>query len=412
MYERETLAILEKISNNTIGLSVDFTDKELGDFGAILFAQKLKTNSSITTLDIGDRTVGNLGTEALAPVLETNSSIEHLILSNIRVGYSGIKALASALKTNKTLLRVEFNKMSIRFASALELVKVLQFNSSITVLVLSSCNLNNLSLCKLAEALKGNTSLKSLNLYNNKFRATGVKALFEALKDNTTLEELNLKENYLGDSGGRVIADSLNKSSIKTLDIGYCFIGNAGANAIEKALKLNNTLTTLMIDNNKYNYGSLIDLLMALDVNRTLKCLYANYFTVYNDDTYMSKSKSNHIALVFQLCDIFRRNRTFNEMFLPHIEFSDNHLSTLLREIEKHKHIEEFYYISKNPNSIVSGKIVSIVEKNKIIKSIRSALRQNNFVLALLPEEMWEFICDYLPYDGLVNFNLALRLEY
>ena len=413
MTARKTLIILNNIGDNTIGLSVDFTDKELGDFGAILLAQKLKTNSSITTLDIGDRTVGNLGTEALAPVLETNSIIEHLILSNIRVGYSGIKALASALKTNKTLLRVEFNKMSIRFASALELVKVLQFNSSITVLVLSSCNLNNLSLCKLAEALKGNTSLKSLNLYNNKFRATGVKALFEALKDNTTLEELNLKENYLGCSGGRVIADGLNKSSIKTLDIGYCFIGNAGANAIEKALKLNNTLTSLMIDNNKYNYGSLIDLLMALDVNRKLECLYANYFIVYNDDIYNSKSRRiNHISLVIQLCDIFRRNRTFNEMFLPHIEFSDNDLSTLLREIEKHKHIKEFHYISKNPNSIVSGKIVSIVKNNKIIKSIRSALRQNYFVLALLPEEMWELICDYLPYDGLVNFNLALRLEY
>ena len=197
----------------------------------------------------------------------------------------------------------------------------------------------------------------------------------------------------------------MNKSSIKTLDIRYCFIGVDGANAIAKALKGNTSLTTLMIDNNKYKYDSFFKLLMALNVNRTLKCLYANYFNVCNDDTYY------YFTLVLLLCDIFRMNH-INQMFLPHIEFIDDHLSTLLREIEKHKHIEEFYYISKNPNSIVSGKIVSILEKNKIIKSIRSSLRQNSFVLKILPEEMWELICNYLPNDGLVNFNLALRLEY
>jgi len=420
MTAREMLDIFKKIGDNTIGSSVDFNDKELGVYGAILLAQALETNSSLETLDIDDSTVGNPGVEALASVLKTNSSIRDFTLSrHIRVGYSGIKALASALKTNETLLRVVFDKMSIRFASALELGKVLQFNSSITELVLSYCKINNLSLCKLAEALKGNTSLKSLNLYHNKFGPTGVKALFDALKDNTTLEELNLKENYLGCSGGRVIADGLNKTSIKTLDIGYCFIGDAGATALAEALKVNTTLTSLMIDNNKYSYVSLSSLLETLTVNRTLKCLYANYFIKYNNDTVMStinsNINSNHITLVLLLCKILRLNPTFEKMFLPHIEFSNNRLTTLLREIEKHKHIEEFYYTSKNSKSIVSSKIVSILEKNKknkIIKSIRSALRQNYFVLALLPEEMWELIYDYLPYDSLVNFNLALRLEY
>jgi hypothetical protein len=405
MYERETLAILEKISNNTSDSYLEFTDRELGIFGAILLAKTLEINSSIEILTISDKTIGNLGAEALLKSFKTNSSIEHLTLSSIRVGYSGIKALTSALKINETLKIVEFDKMCIRFSSALEIGNVLYSNGSITELVLSSCKLNNLSLRKLAEALKVNTSLKTLNLYHNKFGATGVKALFEALEYNTSLEKLNLKENYLGNSGGRVIADGLNRTSIKTLDIGYCFIGDVGAQAITTALKGNKSLTSLMIDNNKYNYDSFFKLLMALNVNRTLKCLYANYFNVCNDDTYY------YFTLVLLLCDIFRMNH-INQMFLPHIEFIDNHLSILLREIEKHKHIEEFYYISKNPNSIVSGKIVSIVEKNKIMKSIRSSLRQNYCVLALLPEEMWELICDYLPNDGLVNFNLALRLEY
>jgi Ran GTPase-activating protein (RanGAP) involved in mRNA processing and transport len=408
----ETLAILNKIGDNTIGLSVDFTDKELGVYGAILLAQALETNSSIEILTISDNNVGNLGAEALASVFKTNTTLKKLSLSRIRVGYLGIKELASALETNKTIKIVEFDKITIHYASALELGKVLQFNSSITVFVLSSCNLNNLSLCKLAEALKGNTSLKSLNLYNNKFRSTGVKALCEALENNTTLEELNLKENYLGDSGGRVIADGLNKTSIKTLDIGYCCIGNAGARALTEALKGNKSLTSLMIDNNKYNYDSLSSLLEALKVNRTLKCIYANYFTVYDDDNYMSNSNSNHITLVLLLCEILRLNPTFEKLFLPHIEFNDNQLRLLLDEIEKHKHIEDFYYTSKNLNSIFSGKIVSILEKNKIIKSIRSKLRQNSFVLEILPEEMWELICDNLSHDGLVNFNLALRLKY
>ena len=385
MYERETLAILEKISKNTSDSRIVFMDREIDNFCTILLAQSLKTNSSIKKLSF----------------------------CNNRVGYLGIKELTSALETNKTIKIVEFDKITIHYASALELGKVLQFNS-ITVFVLSSCNLNNLSLCKLAEALNGNTSLKSLDLYNNKFSATGLKALFKALENNTTLEELNLKENYLGDSGGRVIADGLglNKTSIKTLDIGYCFIGNAGARALTEALKGNKSLIKLMLDNNKYSYDSLSSLLEALTVNRTLKCLYANYFTVFDDDNYMSNSKSNHITLVLLLCEILRLNPTFEKMFLPHIEFSDNQMLLLLDAIKKHKHIEDFYYTSKNLNSIFSGKIVSILEKNKIIKSIRSKLRQNSFVLEILPEEMWELICDFLPNDGLVNFNLSLSLEY
>ena len=76
----------------------------------------------------------------------------------------------------------------------------------------------------MAEILKSNTSVTTVNLYGNKaIGDEGAKALAKALKVNTTLEELWLVD---------------------------CGIGDKGAAALAKALRSNTSLTTLHLYDN------------------------------------------------------------------------------------------------------------------------------------------------------------------
>lgn len=388
---------------------------------ALEIIELINKNASDSCVYLDDGVLGLFGIIILAQALVSNRSIKLITISNETFYYKAVKELASSLKNIKTLKTLEFNRISmLSIASTLKLGEVLQFNSSITVFGLSSCNINNLTLFKFVEALKGNTSLKTLNLNNNKFNATGVKLLFKALVYIVGLEELSIKNNNLGDLGGYAIADglSLNNICLKKLDIGYCFIGNKGAQSIAKVLKKNRSLTSLMIDHNNISYDSLYGLLEILKDNHTLICFYATYSSYsieHNDNTYMINI--NYTPLVLLVCDILRLNPKFEKMYLPTIEFNYNHLKLLLDEIKNHKHIQDIYYRPKYSNTMYNSyiiEIISILKKNKLLHmlvSIRCALKYH-FILTKLPEEIWMYICDYLPYEDLVNFHEFLSLEY
>jgi hypothetical protein len=363
--------------------------------------------------------LGVFGIIILAQVLVSNRSIKRITISNETFYYKAIKELASSLKNIKTLKTVEFVRISmLSIASILTIGKVLQF-SSITVCALSSCNINNLTLFKFVEALKGNTSLKKLNLNNNKFNATGVKLLFKGLADIVGFEELSIQDNNLGDAGGRAIAVglSLNNICINKLDIGSCDIGDKGVQEIGKVLKNNTSLSSLMIDHNNISCDSLRGLLEILKVNRTLICLYACYSIASEPNDYTNIINNNDNALVLLMCDILKSNPNFEKMYLPTIEFNYKNLELLLDTIKNHKHIQEIKYHPKYRNTRYNSyinEISSILNQNKLLhmlESIRCALK-DHFVLTKLPEEMWMFICDYLPYEDLVNFHASLSLEY
>ena len=385
---------------------------------AFRLIENIKKNSS-ESWPFFDKSLGLFGIISLAQALLYNSSIKRLTISNETFYDEAIKELALSLNKIKTLKTVEFDRIrKLSIASTLKLGKVLQFNSSITVFALSSCNINNLTLFKFVEALKGNTSLKKLNLNNNKFNATGVKLLFKALADIVGFEELSIQDNNLGDSGGRAIAVglSLNNICIKKLDIGSCDIGNKGVQEIGKVLN-NTSLRSLMIDHNNISYDSLRGLLEILKVNRTLICLYACYSIASEPNDYTNIININDNALVLLMCDILKSNPNFEQMYLPTIEFNYKNLELLLDTIKNHKHIQEIKYHPKYRNTRYNSyinEISSILNQNKLLhmlESVRCALK-DNFVLTKLPEEMWMSICDYLPYEDLVNFHASLSLEY
>ncbi|KJE97233.1 hypothetical protein CAOG_007674 [Capsaspora owczarzaki ATCC 30864] len=96
-------------------------------------------------------------------------------------------------------------------------------------------------------------------------------AIAEALKVNTTLKDLCLWENQIGDTGAQAIAEALKVN--KTLIALYLWmnqIGDGGAQAIAEALKANKSMTSLSLAQNQISDAGAQAIADTLKVNKTL----------------------------------------------------------------------------------------------------------------------------------------------
>ncbi|KJE92764.1 TKL/IRAK protein kinase [Capsaspora owczarzaki ATCC 30864] len=108
------------------------------------------------------------------------------------------------------------------------------------------------------------------------------RAIAEALKLNTTLTTLVLSENQIGDAGAQSIAEALKVNTTLTeLRLEFNQIGDAGAQAIAEALKVNTKLGTLYLRQNQIGEVGALAIAEALRVNKTLALLYleSNFLT-------------------------------------------------------------------------------------------------------------------------------------
>ena len=332
----------------------------------------------------------------LPRLIEAFHNIKRFYIHGNRIRLSDIKAIADALKLNKILEYLELKNNTIKFSSANLLGEMLQINKHLTTLSICNANITNKSFEQLVKGLIGNNTLKSLNVSGNNISMTGIKALFKALQINTDLVDLNLSNNFFGVSGCIALAEGLNSTNIKYLDISCCTIGDIGAKKIAKVLEVNMTLKELRIDNNNFSYVGSIALLQALKCNKTLIHLHTSG-SCDNDG-------------VQTLIRVLELNTTLEDLIIYNITFNRQQLALISNAIEKTTKLTEFYNPSINQNRFYSDKIVYRLSKN-LLKIILVQIR-NSKVLSILPEEVWELICGYLTYDEIINFKLALRIKY
>ena len=114
-------------------------------------------------------------------------------------------------------------------------------------------------------------TLTELTVYKESIGDAGANALAEALKVNKTLMALGVSCNSIGQAGAIALADALKvNNTLTTLNASGNSIGAAGAIAIAKALKVNKTLTELYVGGNSISEAGASALAGALKVNNTL----------------------------------------------------------------------------------------------------------------------------------------------
>ncbi|XP_011270571.1 hypothetical protein CAOG_08909 [Capsaspora owczarzaki ATCC 30864] len=99
----------------------------------------------------------------------------------------------------------------------------------------------------------------------------GAQAIAEALKVNMTITQVDLWQNQIGEVGARALAETLKVNETVTwIAIWDNQIGDAGASAIAEALKVNKTVTEVVLGGNQISDIGASAIAEALKVNKTV----------------------------------------------------------------------------------------------------------------------------------------------
>lgn len=154
-----------------------------------------------------------------------------------------INSLESEIKSVTT---VNLHNLELTSDEIRTFIKLLPSNSQITWLSFSNNTLHDDNAIILAEALKSLEELTYLNLHNTSLSMTSLKNLTKSLKD-STIQTLTLSVCKLGDDGAQIIVDAFNTHpTLLNLGLNRCSLGDSGVTKI--ATLLDNNFVIKSID--------------------------------------------------------------------------------------------------------------------------------------------------------------------
>lgn len=294
--------------------------QKFGNVRCYLLTKILCKNSTLVSLDLSDNEIRDMGIKSISDALNNNwessdiadnhnKKLEYLYLSNNNFSNVGCEALSRLLIFNSLIYldlssclgKNGFND-ELRFLS-----NGLENNNTLEYLILSS---NFITDCRfLANALKKNTTLKRLDLSDNKINDDGVLALSESLKQNNTLEYLELFKNKIGDKGAEYLGECLiynNGLFILTLDFNQI----KNIDKISRSLMTNKKLQLLSLAHN--NIENVILLSESLKLNSTLLMLNLaeNFITDIGFKHLADALKTNNTLTGLSLENMYAKNQS------------------------------------------------------------------------------------------------------
>jgi Ran GTPase-activating protein (RanGAP) involved in mRNA processing and transport len=230
----------------------------------------------------------------VAIALRLNTTATKFKMAKTTMGSTALAALADALQT-KTLTLVEVNlvRCCITRRGATLIAKALMNNKSLTILDLSFNRIGDEGVAVLADALAINTTLAELHLQSVGMSSSGLAAIAEALKTNTSLQKLVMRLERVGTDRGAVLvqdsavcnlADALEiHPTLELLAIYSVGMGDDGARAIAKALRMQHSLKHLDMSDNPLTVAGVAAVADALKTNSTLEILYLQNVAMEED---------------------------------------------------------------------------------------------------------------------------------
>ncbi|XP_034988014.1 tropomodulin-2 [Zootoca vivipara] len=213
------------------------SDTELYDLAAVLGVHNLVNNPKFdegTTTKDGKETVKNVVKGEKVKPVFEEPPNP----TNVEASLQRIKA------NDPTLLEVNLNNIkNIPIPTLKDFAKALETNTHVTKFSLAATRSNDPVAIAFADTLKVNKTLKSLNVESNFITGTGILALVEALKGNETLTEIKIdnQRQQLGTAVEMEIAQMLEENS-QILKFGYQFTKQGPRTRVAAAITKNNDL--------------------------------------------------------------------------------------------------------------------------------------------------------------------------
>ncbi|KJE95243.1 hypothetical protein, variant 2 [Capsaspora owczarzaki ATCC 30864] len=183
----------------------------------------------------------------------------------------------------------------------------------------------------------------------------GAQAIAEALKVNMTITQVDLWQNQIGEVGARALAETLKVNETVTwIAIWDNQIGDAGASAIAEALKVNKTVTEVVLGGNQISDIGASAIAEALGVNKTVTRLNL-------DKNQIGSAGAQALA------EAFKVNTTVTDVDLGGNQISDIGASAIAEALKVNKTVTR---LDLDKNQIGSAGAQALAEAFKVNKTL------------------------------------------
>ncbi|KAJ7398240.1 Tropomodulin-2 [Pitangus sulphuratus] len=268
------------------------SDTELYDLAAVLGVHNMVNNPKFN--EAGARSKDGKGTVRNVVKGEKVKPIfeEPPNPTNVEASLQRIKA------NDPSLTEINLNNIkNIPIPTLKEFAKALESNTHVKTFSLAATRSNDPVAIAFADMLKVNKTLKSLNVESNFITGTGILALIEALKKNESLTEIKIdnQRQQLGTAVEMEIAKMLEENS-RILKFGYQFTKQGPRTRVAAAITKNNDLAQNLISVENVLIRTLGETLQSCDVENAVQ-----HVTLYS---FAQSHTSGHRARWLHPCQL------------------------------------------------------------------------------------------------------------
>eukprot|EP00049_Salpingoeca_infusionum_P010937 m.188851 g.188851 ORF g.188851 m.188851 type:complete len:1470 (+) comp14789_c3_seq5:304-4713(+) len=267
---------------------VDVCNLHLDRDAIIRLSLALRDNRSVTIADLSGNDLHGSELQIITRSLQNNTYLTVLDLSYNNLTDADVKTLIKFCKIRTSLHQLKLYLMpgltlkgvaeleyETRHISQLEICTDYECHALITAmrnlmwgralsLSLTGIEVDSVAASILASCIRENDTLRSLAITSSAF-GNGLKAVAAAIAFNSTITQLGMSNSNMCDEDAKILMDALQVDRhITSLDLTENALSDLSGGYIASCLAINNTIDTLMVENNHMPFAAVVKIMAAV----------------------------------------------------------------------------------------------------------------------------------------------------
>ena len=373
----------EGIIKNDSLIELNINKNEITNKGIKYISKALLNKKNIMILSAAENEIIDIEEDLYALL----GWCKNVVLSGNPLNKNGIIRLLQGCENNKLIKNMRFKVMdeneiynfkcfndnlkefdlSYNHKMNISLLKNILSLRNISKLDLRSNNLGDKNISIIADYIKEKEiPLKVLNIQSNEISSVGSLSLSEMLKNNKHLKIINLAGNPLGYKGVKYLCDSisLNSNVLEELLLNYTKCNDYCKNDLYNMLINNHKLKVLSLIGNNFHNKGLDKILSSLKLNKTLKSLS------------IGDNKNKNYKAFKNLSSYLKFNNSLNLLDIKSSKINDKTLINIGKSLKNNQKLVYLNLIDNNLDYQSIIKFGLLIRKNDIINDIKMLLNK------------------------------------
>ena len=304
---------------------LDLSINTISDDGAVAISEYLKYNGMLQELNLSHNEITSEGTTEILNSIHSDSPLHSLNLTHNIVTKSGLMMIYNIYKkcNNMPSVEISYNEI-VGISKDLHTTLVyFEYDSKKKFNQLTASKVmfdrQNERACYKLKVLcycaREDNLFKNLDMSKHYVTNEGVKIIAKTLQG-TSLQKLDISHNAISDDGAVAISEYLNNNTLQHLNISHNLISVIGAFHISKALQINSSLQVLVISHNNISDDGAIAIGKILRNNKDSSTV--NKDGIQNSTLQKLNMSHNNISSkgIADLCNYLKSNITLQELII------------------------------------------------------------------------------------------------